>query len=84
MPSSSGIYRTVKHLFEGMTSHTFTTCCSSGDMDYHPECGERLIEFPLSLSVSTTHKFEFGLWIHYQTLSVTSHMSLTKFPYFET
>jgi hypothetical protein len=79
MRASSGTSHTVKHLLEGMTSHTFTTCFSSGEVDC-PERGESSVEFQPSLSVFTTHMFEYSPWIHYETLSVTFCVFLNDFP----
>ena len=80
MPAASDASRTVKHLFERMTSHTCTIYFSSGCVDYRPKRAESSIEFPPSLPVSTTHMFEFGPWFHYQMFSVTFHMSLNNLP----
>jgi hypothetical protein len=68
----------LRHNFFEMPASSGTSSLSNvylnGRFQTHPELGESSIEFPLSLSVYPTHKFEFGSWIHYQTLSVAFHV----------
>jgi hypothetical protein len=84
MPPSSGTSHAVNCLFVQTTSCTFSACCSCFDVYFRPERGESSIEFQPSLSVCTTHMFEFSLWNHYQTLSITFQISMKKVPLYKT